>query len=44
MQRILKDLTKLYCELSHKWQMDFNAEKCHVIKFGRSVKRPDWDN
>ncbi len=23
--------------------MEFSAEKCHVIKFGKSVKRPDWD-
>ncbi len=24
--------------------MEFNAEKCHVVKFGKSVKRPDWDD
>ena len=23
--------------------MDFNAEKCHVMKFRKSAKRPDWD-
>ena len=23
--------------------MEFNAEKYHVIKFGKSAKRPDWD-
>ncbi len=36
------DLTKLY-EWSQKWQMEFNAEKCHVIKFGKSGMRPDWE-
>ena len=23
--------------------MEFNAEKCHVMKFGKSAKRPDWE-
>ncbi len=23
--------------------MEFNAEKCHVIKFGKSEMRPDWE-
>ncbi len=36
------DLTKL-CEWSQKWQMEFNAEKCHVMKFGKSEMRPDWE-
>ncbi len=36
------DLTKLH-EWSQKWQMEFNAEKCHVMKFGKSVMRPDWE-
>ncbi len=35
------DLAKLY-ERSQKWQMEFNAEKCHVVKFGKSGMRPDW--
>ncbi len=35
------DLTKLY-EWSQKWQMEFNAEKYHVIKFGMSGIRSDW--
>ncbi len=38
-RRIVKELhnhlAKLY-EWSQKWQMEFNAEKCHVIKFGKS--------
>ncbi len=36
------DLTKLH-EWSQKWQMEFNAEKCHVMKFGKSAMRPDWE-
>ncbi len=23
--------------------MEFNAEKCHAIKFGKSAMRPDWE-
>ncbi len=33
-----KDLAKLY-----EWQTEFNAEKCHIIKFGKSEMRPDWE-
>ncbi len=29
------DLAKLY-KWSQKWQMEFNGDKCHVIKFGKS--------
>ncbi len=32
------DLAKLY-EWSQKWQMEFNAEKCNIIKFVKSGKR-----
>ncbi len=35
------DLTKLY-QWSQKWQTEFNAEKCHVMKFGKSGMKPDW--
>ncbi len=35
-------LTNLY-ERRQKWQMEFNAEKCHVVKFGKSGIRPDWE-
>ncbi len=28
--------------MSEKWQMEFNAAKCHLIKFGKSGMRPDW--
>ncbi len=24
--------------------MEFNADKCHVIKFGKSGMRPDWED
>ena len=41
-RELQKDLRKLY-DWSHKWQMEFNAEKCHVMKFGKSAKRPHWD-
>ncbi len=41
-RELQKDLTKLY-DWSLKWQMEFTAEKCHVIKFGKSAMRPDWD-
>ena len=41
-KELQKDLRKLY-DWSHKWQMEFDAEKCHVMKFGKSAKRPDWD-
>ena len=27
---------------STKWKMDFNVEKCHVVRFGESEKRPIW--
>ena len=23
--------------------MEFNVDKCHVIKFGKSKNRPDWE-
>ncbi len=40
--RASNDLTKLY-EWSQKWQMELIADKCHVIKFGKSGMRPDWE-
>ncbi len=36
------DLAKLY-EWNQKWQMEFNAEKCHVIQSGKSGMRPYWE-
>ena len=41
-RELQNDLTKLY-DWSQKWQMEFNAEKCHVMKFGKSAMRPDYD-
>ena len=25
-----------------KWKMDFNVDKCHIVRFGESDKRPIW--
>ncbi len=36
------DLTKLY-EWRQKWQMEFSADKCHVMKFDKSGMSPDWE-
>ena len=41
-RKLQDDLNKLH-EWSKTWQMEFNADKCHVIKFGRSEKRPQWN-
>ncbi len=30
-------------EWIQKWHMEFNAEKCHVIKFGKIGMKPDWE-
>ena len=27
---------------STKWKMNFNVDKCHVVRFGESKKRPIW--
>ena len=27
---------------SEKWKMEFNVDKCHVVRFGESSKRPVW--
>ncbi len=35
------DLTKLYERM--EWQMEFYAEKCHVMKFSKSGMRTDWE-
>ncbi len=32
-----------YLTTLYEWQMEFNAEKCHIIKFGKSRMRPDWE-
>ena len=28
---------------SEKWKMDFNVDKCHVVRFGESKYRPIWE-
>ncbi len=37
-----EDLDKLH-KWSEKWQMKFNTGKSHIIKFGKSDKRPIWE-
>ena len=29
---------------SEKWNMEFNVDKCHVVRFGISSKRPVWQS
>ncbi len=36
-----KDLNTLY-DWSRTWGMEFNAKKCHVLRMGKSEKRPEW--
>ena len=38
-KELQEDLDKLH-EWSQKWKMEFNAKKCHVIEFGKSIHRP----
>ena len=38
-KQLQEDLNKIK-EWSDKWEMDFNVEKCHVIRFGVSKYRP----
>ena len=37
--KLQEDLDKIY-EWSVKWQMEFNINKCHVMKMGKSKYRP----
>ena len=41
-RKLQDDLDKLH-SWSKTWQMEFNVDKCHVIKFGKSEKRPVWN-
>ena len=41
-RKLQDDMNKLH-EWSKTWQMEFNVNKCHVIKFGKSEKRPQWN-
>ena len=38
-RELQEDLNRLH-EWSMKWKMEFNAKKCHVIEFGKSIHRP----
>lgn len=40
-KRTKNEPPKVY-EWSHKEKVEFNAEKCHVIEFVTSGKRPDF--
>ena len=41
-KELQEELNKLH-EWSNMWKMEFNADKCHVMKFGESAKRPEWN-
>lgn len=28
------------CEWSNKWEMEFNANKCHILRMGKGKNRP----
>ena len=34
-----RDIDKIY-EWSNRWNVDFNAKKCHVMEVGKSIRRP----
>ena len=40
-EELQEDINKIKT-WSEKWKMDFNVEKCHVVRFGASKKRPIW--
>ena len=40
-EELQEDINKIKT-WSEKWKMDFNVEKCHVVRFGESKKRPIW--
>ena len=40
-EELQEDINKIQM-WSEKWKMDFNVEKCHVVRFGTSKKRPMW--
>ena len=41
-KELQEDINKIKA-WSVKWKMDFNVEKCHVVRFGESEKRPMWE-
>ena len=40
-EELQEDINKIKT-WSIEWKMDFNVEKCHVVRFGESKKRPIW--
>ena len=40
-KELQEDINKIkaWCE---KWKMEFNVDKCHVVRFGESSMRPVW--
>ena len=40
-KQLQEDINKIKT-WSEKWKMEFNVDKCHVVRFGISSKRPVW--
>ena len=40
-KELQEDINKIKA-WSKKWKMEFNVDKCHVVRFGKSKKRPVW--
>ena len=40
-KELQEDINKIKA-WSEKWKMEFNVDKCHVVRFGESSKRPEW--
>ena len=40
-KELQEDINKIKA-LSEKLNMEFNEDKCHVVRFGKSSKRPVW--
>ena len=38
----LQNDIKIIYEWSKTWEMEFNANKCHVLEIGKSAMRPSW--
>ena len=40
-QELQGDINKID-EWSKRWNLDFNAKKCHVMELSKSKRRPKW--
>ncbi len=40
--KVLQKVLNTLYEWSRTWDMEFNAKKCHVLRMGKSGKRPEW--